>query len=59
MKNKRIKRVSPGFRFGSANRVGPGLEVATVNSKKDQLKTYIFDNPKIPKIPIIDLQHTD
>ena len=30
MKNKRINRASPGFRFGSANRVGPGLEVATL-----------------------------
>ena len=30
MKNKRIYRASPGFRFGSANRVGPVLEVATV-----------------------------
>ena len=41
MKNKRIKRASPGFRFGSANRVGLGLEVAT-NPHTKQVPNIIF-----------------
>ena len=44
MKNKRIKRASPGFRFGSANRVGPGLEVATAFDFERQIGVELPHN---------------
>ena len=39
MKNKIIDRASPGLRFGSANRVGSGLEVATLREGESGRKS--------------------